>query len=138
MSSTSGHGLLFLCVANSARSQIAEGLARAKFGDRVSVQSAGSHPGAVHPHAVAVLAEIGIDISGYQSKHVETIDPTSVGTVIALCAEEECPLFPGYVRRLAWPLPDPVGAGSTEEEELASFRTARDEITRRLGQLSLG
>ena len=129
--------LLFLCVANSARSQMAEGLARARFGDRVSVQSAGSHPGTVNRHAVAVLAEIGIDISGHQSKHVETIDPASVGTVITLCAEAVCPVFLGDASRLAWPLPDPAGGGGTEEEQLVRFRSARDEIARRLHQLAL-
>ena len=129
-------GLLFLCVANAARSQMAEGLARARFGDRVPVQSAGSHPGSVHRHAVAVLAEIGIDISGHRSKHVETIDPASVGTVISLCAETVCPLFLGCARHLAWPLPDPVGSGGTEEEELARFRATRDRIAHHLDQLA--
>ena len=134
-SPTTARGLLFLCVANSARSQMAEGLARARFGDRMPVQSAGSHPGTVNRHAVAVLAEIGIDISGHLSKHVETIDPASVATVITLCAEEVCPLFLGEARRLAWPLPDPAGAGRTEEEELASFRATRDQIATRLDKL---
>ena len=126
MSRTPVSGVLFLCVANSARSQMAEGLARARFGDRMSVQSAGSHPGTVNRHAVAVLAEIGIDSSGHRSKHVDTIDPASVCTVITLCDDEVCPLFLGGTRRLAWPLPDPAGAGGTEEEELVRFRTARD------------
>ena len=127
--------LLFLCVANSARSQMAEGLARARFGNRMSVQSAGSRPGTVNRHAVAVLAEIGIDISGHLSKHVDTINPASVGTVITLCADAVCPTFPGHVNHLAWPLPDPAGAGGTEEEQLSRFRCARDEIARRLDQL---
>ena len=127
--------LLFLCVANSARSQMAEGLARARFGNRVSVQSAGSQPGTVNRYAVAVLAEIGIDISGHQSKHVDTIDPASVGTVITLCAAAVCPMFLERASRLAWPLPDPAGAGGTEEEQLVRFRSARDEIARRLDQL---
>ena len=131
-------GLLFLCVANSARSQMAEGLARARFGDRVAVQSAGSHPGSVNPHAVAVLAEVGIDISGHRSKHVDTIDPASVGTIISLCAEEICPVFLGHAARLAWPLPDPAGAGGTAEEQLARFRAVRDAIGGRLDQLARG
>ena len=130
-------GLLFLCVANSARSQMAEGLARARFGDRVSVQSAGSHPGTVNRHAVTVMAEIGVDISGHRSTQVDTIDPASVGTVITLCAEQVCPVFLGNTRRLAWPLPDPAGAGGTEEEELARFRTVRDHIARLLDQLAV-
>ena len=114
---------------------MAEGLARARFGDRVSVQSAGSQPGTVNRHAVAVLAEIGIDISGHQSKHVDTIDPASVGTVITLCAEAVCPVFLGHTSHLAWPLPDPAGAEGTEREQLVRFRSARDEIARRLDQL---
>lgn len=128
-------GLLFLCVANSARSQMAEGLARAKFRDRVLIQSAGTHPGRVNRYAVAVLAEVGIDISGNRSKHVDTIDPTSVGIVITLCAEEVCPAFLGHASRLAWPLPDPAGFGGTDEAQLAGFRAARDEIADRLDQL---
>ena len=129
-------GLLFLCVSNSSRSQMAEGLARARLGDRVSVQSAGSHPGTVNLHAVVVLSEIGIDISGHRSKHVDTIDPAGVGTVITLCAEEVCPAFLGHARRLARPLPDPAGSGGTEEEQLGRFRVARDEISSYLDQLA--
>ena len=128
-------GLLFLCVANSARSQMAEGLARARFGNRVAVQSAGSHPGPLNRHAVAVLAEIGIDISGHRSKHVDTIDPASVGTVITLCAEAVCPVFLGHASRLAWALPDPAGSEGSTEAQLARFRSARDEIARHLDQL---
>ena len=86
-------GLLFLCVQNSARSQMAEGLARAMFGDSVHVQSAGSQPAGVDALAVAAMAEIGIDISAQTSKSVESIDPHSVDTVITLCAEQVCPVF---------------------------------------------
>lgn len=137
MSNTAVHGLLFLCVANSARSQMAEGLARDRFGDAVSVQSAGTQPSGVNRFAVAVLAEIGIDISGHRSKHVDSIDPASVGTVITLCADEVCPAYLGHVTHLAWPLPDPAGFGGTDEAQLAGFRAARDEIARRLDTLDL-
>lgn len=130
-------GLLFLCVANSARSQMAEGLARARFGDRLPVQSAGSRPRTVNPVAVAVLAEVGIDISGHRSKHVDQIDPATVGTVVTLCAEEVCPVLLGHAARLAWPLPDPAGGG-TMAEQLERFRAARDEIARRLDQFVPG
>ena len=130
-------GLLFLCVANSARSQMAEGLARARFGNRVAVQSAGSHPGPLNRHAVAVLAEIGIDISGHRSKHVDTIDPASVGTVITLCAEAVCPVFLGHASRLVWALPDPAGSEGSTAAQLARFRSARDEIARRVETLEL-
>ena len=129
-------GLLFLCVANSARSQMAEGLARARFGNRVRVQSAGSHPGTVNPHAVAVLAEVGVDISGHRSTHVDAVDPSTVDLVITLCAEEVCPVYPSRVRTLAWPLPDPAGGGSPEAQR-ARFRATRDEIASRLATLEL-
>ena len=127
--------VLFLCVANSARSQMAEGLARARFGDHVRVQSAGSRPSEVDPLAVAVMYELEIDIGGQRSKSVDTIDPSSVDLVVTLCAEEICPAFLGLARKLHWVLPDPVAATESEAERLASFRRVRDEIARRLGTL---
>jgi len=126
-------GLLFLCVANAARSQMAEALARSLYGDRVSVQSAGSMATRVHQDAVAVMTERGIDISRARSKSVDTIDPSGVDTVITLCAEEVCPLWPGTIERLHWPLPDPAAARGAER--LEKFRATRDEIERRLIQL---
>jgi len=128
---------LFLCVANSARSQMAEGLARDLFGDRVNVQSAGSEPGTLNPYAVEVMREIGIDISAQYSKSVETVDPASVDTVITLCAEEVCPVFLGHVRRIHWPIPDPASKDASigRDEMLARFRTARDTIRQKLEQL---
>ena len=128
-------GLLFLCVANSSRSQMAEGLARARFGGRVRVASAGSSPATVNPFAIAALDEVGIDISGHHSKSVETIDPASVDLVVTLCAEEVCPAFLGTARRLHWPLPDPAGGAGSDAERLDGFRTVRDEIARRLETL---
>lgn len=128
-------GLLFLCVANSARSQMAEGLARARFGGGVRVQSAGSAPSAVNPLAARVMAEIGIDVSGQRSKHVETIDLATVDVVVTLCADEVCPVLPGEARRLHWPLPDPAAAAGSEGERLDRFRSVRDEIAARLAQL---
>ncbi|MCA9586220.1 MAG: arsenate reductase ArsC [Myxococcales bacterium] len=126
--------ILFLCVANSARSQMAEGLARKLFGARVPVMSAGSEPSHVSPYAVEVMAEVGVDLSTHRSKSVEGIDPSQVGTVITLCAEEVCPVFLGAARRLHWPLPDPASKDPTlaRDEMLARFRAARDEIQRRL------
>ena len=130
-------GLLFLCVANSARSQMAEGLARQRWGARLSVQSAGSEPATVNPLAVRVMAECGIDISGHVSKGVETISAASVDTVVTLCAQEVCPAFLGASRRLHWPLPDPPLAVGSEEDQLARFREVRDQIAARLDELVL-
>ena len=129
--------ILFLCVANSARSQMAEGLARARFGPRVRVQSAGSRPSKVTPLAIQVMAELDIDISRRQSKSVDTIDPASVDTVITLCAEEVCPAFLSLTRRLHWALPDPAAATGSKADRLERFRAVRDEIARRLRTLDI-
>ncbi|HEX7604794.1 MAG TPA: arsenate reductase ArsC [Polyangiaceae bacterium] len=122
--------ILFLCVANSARSQMAEGLARKHFGDRVRVASAGSKPSRVNPYAVEVMGELGIDLASHRSKSVDSIDPATVDTVITLCAEEVCPVFLGKARRLHWPIPDPASDDPTlsRDELLARFRTARDTL----------
>ncbi len=130
-------GILFLCVANSARSQLAEGVARKMFGDSVRVQSAGSTPSRVSPHAIAVLQEIGVDTSKQTSKSVSTISPDGVDLVITLCAEEVCPVFLHKAERLHWPLPDPGLGGGSDEEILQRFRNTRDEIERRLRQLAI-
>lgn len=128
--------LLFLCVANSARSQLAEGLARNLFGDSVRVQSAGSQPSSVHPLAIQVMQELGIDLSSHTSKSVETLDPTGIDTVITLCEEEVCPVFLGKVRRLHWPIPDPAAPEPLlGKPRIERFRTARDDIRHRLEQL---
>lgn len=129
--------VLFLCVANSARSQMAEGLARAAFGDAVRVASAGSSPTRVNPYAVRAMAELGIDLTTHESKHVDAIDPTGVDLVITLCAEEECPLFLGRAERISWAMPDPDRKHEdlTDEERLHHFRIARDAIAERIRQL---
>jgi arsenate reductase len=124
--------LLFLCVANSARSQMAEGIARSLAPTGVTISSAGSKPSQVNPLAIAALAEVGIDIRGHHSKSVATIPPDGVDAVITLCAEEECPVFLGKARRIHWGLPDPGGAGLSDEQKLQSFREVRDELVRRL------
>jgi len=131
-------GLLFLCVQNSARSQMAEGLARALFGSAVRVQSAGSRPAGLNPLAVMAMAEIGIDISSQRSKSVDDIDPGSVDTVITLCAEEVCPVFPANVRRLRWPIADPAAPDPALDEAglRARFRLARDRIKERIELLA--
>jgi protein-tyrosine-phosphatase/catechol 2,3-dioxygenase-like lactoylglutathione lyase family enzyme len=126
--------ILFLCVANSARSQMAEGLARKLFGSRITVQSAGSEPSTVNPYAVEVMRDVGVDLTTHHSKSVQTIDAATVDTVITLCAEEVCPVFLGKARRLHWPIQDPASKDSSirREEMLARFRTARDQIQARL------
>ncbi len=128
-------GVLFLCVANSARSQMAEGLARSMAPAGVKVWSAGSNPAGVRPEAILVMREVGIDISKHRSKTVSEIPAHEVGTVITLCAEQECPLFPGKVRRLNWELPDPAAVRGGEGERLAAFRQTRDELRRRMEEL---
>jgi protein-tyrosine-phosphatase len=122
--------IVFLCVANSARSQLAEGLARAMAPEGFVVYSAGSAPTSVRPEAIEVMSELGIDITGHRSKGMGEIPFDVVDVAVTLCAEEECPLLPGAVTHLDWALPDP--AGGSEAERLQAFRDARDEIKRRL------
>ena len=125
--------LLVLCVANSARSQMGEGWGRRLFGDVMTVQSAGSRPSHVNPYAVEVMNEVGIDLTSHSSKSVDSIARASVDTVITLCAEEVCPLFLGKVRRLHWPIADPASMEPLSRDEmLTRFRSAREEIRRRL------
>lgn len=125
-------GLLFVCVANSARSQMAEGIARALAPRGVQVWSAGSRPTQVRPEAIAVLREIGIDISTHRSKAVADIPVEAVDAVVTLCAEEECPVVPGRARRLHWALPDPATATG---DRLPAFRQVRDELRRRIAAI---
>ncbi len=127
--------VLFLCVANSARSQMAEGLARAAAPSAYRFLSAGSAPGTLHPLAVAALAEVGIDISRQRAKGLSDIALTAVDTVVTLCAEEVCPVVPGHVRRIHWPLPDPARVAGSDAERLAAFRAARDRLRQLLPTL---
>jgi arsenate reductase len=129
--------LLFLCVANSARSQMAEGLARQLL-PQARVQSAGSAPTRVNPLAIEAMAELGFSLRDQASKSVNDIDPATVSLVITLCAEEVCPLFLGEAERLHWPLQDPDRKHEelTHEERLSHFRVARDEIRRRIEALA--
>ena len=130
--------ILFLCVANSARSQMAEGLACRLLGSDTRVQSAGSEPTTLNLLSVEAMAEVGIDISGQYAKSVDAMDSKFVDTVITLCAEEVCPVFPGKVRRFHWPIPDPAATSSGEghEERLQRFRQARDQIKGRIEVLA--
>ena len=126
---------LFLCVANSARSQMAEGLARQLFGQNVRVQSAGSQPSSVNPLAVTVMQEIGIDISQQTSKSVDMVDADAVDTVITLCRQEVCPIFLTSARQMHWPLTDPATGPLDQDARLQCFRDVRDEIAKRLKSL---
>lgn len=128
-------GILFLCVGNSARSQVAEGIARSIAPPGVKVWSAGSRPTSVRPEAIAVLREIGIDISGHRSKSVTEIPSFEIDTVITLCGEEECPVFLGKARRLHWGLPDPAAVVGSKSERIKAFRAARDELRLRITAL---
>jgi protein-tyrosine-phosphatase/N-acetylglutamate synthase-like GNAT family acetyltransferase len=127
-------GVLFLCVANSARSQIAEGLARQRFGDRLRIQSAGSRPTTVNPRAIATMKSVGVDLTTHHSKLVDDIDPRGIDLVITLCAEEVCPAFYAPVRRLHWPIPDPATEHAGEPDYMPQhrFRVARLQIAARL------
>ncbi len=123
--------VLILCTGNSCRSQMAEAILRRAAGDLVEVHSAGSNPaGYVHPKAVAVLREIGIDISSQTSKHLNEFLGRNVTTVITVCgnADRACPMFPGQVNRYHWGFDDPAHATGSEEEVLEAFRRVRDQI----------
>jgi protein-tyrosine-phosphatase len=125
-------GVLFLCVANSARSQMAEGIAKSLALPGTKIWSAGSRPTSVRTEAIASLKEIGIDISGHRSKSIAEIPAIEVDTVITLCVEEECPVFLGNARRLHWGLPDPANVVGPERETFDAFRKVRDELLRRI------
>lgn len=132
--------VLFLCVANSARSQLAEGLARSLFGPAVRVGSAGSAPGGfVQPLAIRAMREIGVDISEHRPKSIESLDTAflqSLDFVVTLCADEICPVLPSKAARLHWPIADPAAQAGDEELRLQGYRRARDEIAARLRQFA--
>lgn len=124
--------VLFLCAGNSCRSQMAEGLLRHLGGERFDVHSAGTSPSFVHPLAIEVMAELGIDVSEYRSKHVSLFTGQFFDFVISLCGESNCPSFIGEAgTSLHWPFPDPT-VPNHGEEEVESFRRVRDAIKHRL------
>ena len=131
-------GVLFLCRANSCRSQMAEGLAHELLPDEVAVFSAGLRPSHVNPMAIDASSELGIDISGQRSKSTDEIPTDEVDCVITLCSEgeQDCPVFPGDVTRLYWPLPDPAAAQGDPEEIMTAFRAVRDELAERIRALA--
>ncbi|MEM9081621.1 MAG: arsenate reductase ArsC [Verrucomicrobiota bacterium] len=133
--------ILVLCTGNSCRSHIAEGILRHQLGDLATVSSAGSNPaGYVHPLAVEVMEEIGIDISSHQSKKWDEFLASGVDTVITVCgnADDACPTFPGQANRYHWGFDDPAKATGTDEEVLAIFRSVRDQIQLVFGAYAAG
>ncbi len=133
MTTSAKPSVLILCTGNSCRSHMAEGFLCRSAGDLVNVQSAGSRPaGQVHPLAIKVMAEAGIDISGHRSKHLKEFLDQPVHTVITVCGnlDQTCPIFPGQVNRHHWPFDDPAKATGSEEEILACYRRVRDEMRR--------
>lgn len=132
--------VLFLCTHNSARSQMAEGLLRHLGGDRFDVHSAGTEATHVRPGAIAVMAELGVDISGQESETLERYLSEPFDYVITVCddANETCPVFPGAENRLHWSFEDPSRAAGGEKERLAVYRRVRDEIRARIEEELLG
>jgi arsenate reductase len=126
--------VLVLCTGNSARSQMAEGLFRHEAGDRYEVYSAGTNPGLVRPEAIAVMEEIGIDISGHRSKSVEEFAGQELDYVITVCdnAREACPVFPAKTLRMHWPFEDPAAVPGQESERKSAFRKVRNQIHGRI------
>jgi len=123
--------ILILCTGNSCRSHLAEGFLQKALGDDFNVQSAGSKPaGYVHPLAIRVMQEVGVNIASHRSKHLGEFLKQAVETVITVCgnADQACPMFPGQINRYHWGFEDPAHATGTEEERLAVFWRVRDEI----------
>jgi arsenate reductase len=126
--------ILVLCTGNSARSQMAEGLFRAEGGGGFEIFSAGTKPGSVRPEAIAVMREIGIDLSGHRSKSVDEFSGQSFDYVVTVCdnARDACPVFPAGAQRIHWSFEDPAAVQGGELERLAAFRRIRDQIHQRV------
>jgi protein-tyrosine-phosphatase len=132
--------MLFLCTGNSARSQIAEALARARSGGRVQAYSAGSRPKPLHPNAIRVMREAGLDPSAHQSKHLSAFSAESFDLVITLCdkVREVCPEFPGHPGYAHWSIADPAAAGGSDDQTYPLFRQLVAELETRIGYLLAG
>jgi arsenate reductase (thioredoxin) len=129
--------ILFLCTGNSCRSQMAEGWARALGGDRIVAQSAGIEAHGKNPHAIRVMQEAHVDISGQESTQVTDAMLRAADIVVTVCghADEHCPILPPGVKKLHWPLTDPAKATGTEDEIMGQFRATRDETRERVSKL---
>lgn len=130
--------ILFVCTGNSARSQMAEALVNASWGNEWEAFSAGTDPaGYVHPKAIEVMQEIGISLDGARSKSIDEVRQETFDLVVTVCdgAAEACPTWPGQGRRLHMGFPDPAKTVGSAEEVLAAFRAVRDSLTRRLQEL---
>ena len=131
--------VLILCTGNSARSQMAEGLLRHDAGGQFEVESAGTKPSTVRPEAIAAMGEVGIDISGHRSRHVDELDSQQFDYVITVCdnARENCPLFLGAAKRLHQSFDDPPQPSEgSYEERMAIFRRVRDELRQYLARFA--
>jgi arsenate reductase len=126
--------ILVLCTGNSARSQMGECLFRDEGGHDYEVASAGTKPSLVRPEAIAVMKEIGIDISGHRSKSVDEFTGNHFDYIVTVCdnARDECPVFPGDGKRIHWSLEDPAAVQGSESDRLAAFRRIRDELRERV------
>jgi arsenate reductase len=131
--------ILFMCVANSARSQMAEGIAKNLFGNKVKVESAGSQPSKVNPFAIQAMKESGIDINSHYSKSCDELSPgflADLDYVITLCAEEVCPTLVSKAQKVHWPFPDPANRAGSDEEQLNRFRQTRDAIAKKIREFA--
>lgn len=131
--------ILFMCVANSARSQLAEGIAKQIFGSKAEIYSAGSQPSKLNPFAAQALDEVGADVATLWSKSVDDLPKEFIRDldyIITLCKEEVCPAILSQAKKLHWPLPDPAGHDGSDDEQMSKFRNTRDEIRRRLESFS--
>lgn len=133
--------VLFLCTGNSARSQMAEAFLRKYTGDRFEVYSAGLEPSLINPLTVRVMEEIGVDMTGYYAKGLDTfLGKVHFAYLITVCsrADEKCPIFPGMGQRLHWPFDDPAALQGSEGEKLVKFRQVRDEIEAKVKEFAQG
>ena len=129
--------IIFICTGNSCRSQIAEGLMRSLAGDKFEVYSAGAYPTKVHPVAIKVMAEVGIDISFHTSDAFSFFINESIDIVVTVCdnANKVCPVFPGNVKRIHWSVKDPFNDWNSTSEDLINFRKTREDLTERIKNL---